>query len=561
MITKIHIGAFGRLRDFEIELKEGLNLIYGKNESGKSTLSAFIKAAFYGLPPTRVQNLADNDRKRFLPWGGQAMSGRLEVALPGGKAYLIEREFRGIPSKDALRVVEKGTGTKNAALLPVPGEALFGMGLSTFERTAFIGQDRHKINSSDEMIRKLSNMFSSASEEVSYKNATDLLSERKRFYLTARNTGKIGELKSRLLSLEDELSAVKRLKEDAALLFQERRAAEAEMERLESELRQAKERRAAGEVLARAADYEKLAALTQKIGDLELALRLEADKIGGGPLPADEGYLARLEEAYLKAVKAKSYLAPLVKGAEDRAARLAEMRREWDALPESLKRAGADQEVSALEKRIADLAGKAEAARKRSGELSLLRQQKERLAGMRNRGFEQVPADRVLEIMTREGRPRASSGGGVREGMFLGVGLLTLLLSVPLAAVWNRPPYALAAAAAGLGILAVFIRNFLMERKRKKREEADLEAVCALMGVPDAARLKEEYIKEQGLRKETESLEVRIGILEEAAKAGGDLSALETELGREKTRLEEILREADCGSAALFFEKIGRAHV
>jgi hypothetical protein len=227
--------------------------------------------------------------------------------------------------------------------------------------------------------------------------------------------------------------------------------------------------------------------------------------------------------------------------------------REWDALPESLKRAGADQEVSALEKRIADLAGKAEAARKRSGELSLLRQQKERLAGMRNRGFEQVPADRVLEIMTREGRPRASSGGGVREGMFLGVGLLTLLLSVPLAAVWNRPPYALAAAAAGLGILAVFIRNFLMERKRKKREEADLEAVCALMGVPDAARLKEEYIKEQGLRKETESLEVRTA--SGGGGEGGRPVRAETELGREKRVAGGILREEDCGSAALFFEK------
>ena len=49
IIKQIHIDAFGKLSDTDISLTDGLNIIEGKNESGKSTLGAFIKFIFYGL--------------------------------------------------------------------------------------------------------------------------------------------------------------------------------------------------------------------------------------------------------------------------------------------------------------------------------------------------------------------------------------------------------------------------------------------------------------------------------------------------------------------------------
>ena len=46
--NKIYIGAFGSLKDFTLELDRGLNVIFGENENGKSTIMAFIKMMFYG---------------------------------------------------------------------------------------------------------------------------------------------------------------------------------------------------------------------------------------------------------------------------------------------------------------------------------------------------------------------------------------------------------------------------------------------------------------------------------------------------------------------------------
>ena len=48
-ITKVKINSYGGLKDKEINLKDDINIIYGKNESGKSTLLNFIVNSFYGI--------------------------------------------------------------------------------------------------------------------------------------------------------------------------------------------------------------------------------------------------------------------------------------------------------------------------------------------------------------------------------------------------------------------------------------------------------------------------------------------------------------------------------
>ena len=41
-IEEIQINGFGKLEEMHLEFKNGLNLIVGENESGKSTLTEFI---------------------------------------------------------------------------------------------------------------------------------------------------------------------------------------------------------------------------------------------------------------------------------------------------------------------------------------------------------------------------------------------------------------------------------------------------------------------------------------------------------------------------------------
>ena len=57
-INKIYIREFGALKDFCAELSDGINLFYGANESGKSTVLAFIRFILFGLPPKRGEDAA-----------------------------------------------------------------------------------------------------------------------------------------------------------------------------------------------------------------------------------------------------------------------------------------------------------------------------------------------------------------------------------------------------------------------------------------------------------------------------------------------------------------------
>ena len=43
LLKKLKVDYFGKFSKREINLKPGINIIYGENEAGKSTLHAFIK--------------------------------------------------------------------------------------------------------------------------------------------------------------------------------------------------------------------------------------------------------------------------------------------------------------------------------------------------------------------------------------------------------------------------------------------------------------------------------------------------------------------------------------
>ena len=53
IIRELILKNFGRFRNRSIRLEEGINIIYGENESGKSTLHAFIQGMLFGLRKMR----------------------------------------------------------------------------------------------------------------------------------------------------------------------------------------------------------------------------------------------------------------------------------------------------------------------------------------------------------------------------------------------------------------------------------------------------------------------------------------------------------------------------
>ena len=78
IINKINIISFAGLKDKEINFEEKINLIYGENEKGKSTIQNFIRVWLYGMNSKRTKDLKNNDRVRFAPVDGDKIRGEFE---------------------------------------------------------------------------------------------------------------------------------------------------------------------------------------------------------------------------------------------------------------------------------------------------------------------------------------------------------------------------------------------------------------------------------------------------------------------------------------------------
>ncbi len=87
-IKHLKINGFGKLENKEIELKDGINIIYGENESGKSTLLKFISSILYGA--SRNKNGKDiSDFERYKPWKTEEYSGTIDYIIKNNEMYSV----------------------------------------------------------------------------------------------------------------------------------------------------------------------------------------------------------------------------------------------------------------------------------------------------------------------------------------------------------------------------------------------------------------------------------------------------------------------------------------
>lgn len=92
-IKKLKINSFGKLENTEIEFSDNINVISGKNESGKSTLLKFIVSMFYGISKNKNGKVVP-DFDRYKPWSKEEYSGKLTYTLDDNNEYEIFREFK-----------------------------------------------------------------------------------------------------------------------------------------------------------------------------------------------------------------------------------------------------------------------------------------------------------------------------------------------------------------------------------------------------------------------------------------------------------------------------------
>lgn len=136
-IKKIHIVNFAGLKDKTITLKEGFNLIYGENESGKSSIENFIKIWLYGIQNNKYDR---NNRKQYMPLTGENISGELVLDYDG-RIIIIKRVFGIVEKYDTCDVIDERTGKKiNIEYSQEPGKSIFNINYSSFMRSLCIGK-------------------------------------------------------------------------------------------------------------------------------------------------------------------------------------------------------------------------------------------------------------------------------------------------------------------------------------------------------------------------------------------------------------------------------------
>ena len=239
-IEKIKIGSFGKLSGREFDLSEGINVMEGKNESGKSTLCEFIKFVFYGLSNKSISG-GMSERKRYISWKNNRVSGSI-VICDGQKRYRIERAMtaHGSGYKDEITVVDLSSNTPVEGIKN-PGEHFFGIPEEVFTHTVYVRQsDGARFNGGD-IGQAVENIFYSADENVNTEKALKKLDEARVLIKHKKNTGR------------GMLDGCERERDDLTLRLANARNASAEIVSAETSLKKntdaMKKHRADGEAL------------------------------------------------------------------------------------------------------------------------------------------------------------------------------------------------------------------------------------------------------------------------------------------------------------------------
>lgn len=223
-INELNIKSFGGIIDKKITFNNGMNVLYGENESGKSTVLAFIKFIFYGIANRK------SDFKKYIPLSGEPMCGSITVT-DGDTEYEISRNSKLTKAKQ-VQVFNKTTGDiMSVEFAQNIGQNLFGMGEGTFLNTLFLYDAHSGVSGGDgEITTKLSNMAQSGDESVSQKEILKRIDEDIANYISPRRKNayipnleeKISQLSQKMFKAKedsDKLSSLENKKEEIKKLI------------------------------------------------------------------------------------------------------------------------------------------------------------------------------------------------------------------------------------------------------------------------------------------------------------------------------------------------------
>lgn len=139
IIREANIGKFGKLENQKYQFAPRINVIYGANESGKSTLMQFLKAMLFGLEKTRVRKMLDT-YNRYEPWDTPAYFYGSMIFETGQQQFLLERNF--YYKEKRARLVNIRDGEELSVEYGDLDMLLGNVSAAAYENTCCIGQEQ-----------------------------------------------------------------------------------------------------------------------------------------------------------------------------------------------------------------------------------------------------------------------------------------------------------------------------------------------------------------------------------------------------------------------------------
>lgn len=175
-INNLKINGFGKLKNKNLNLNNGINIIYGENESGKSSSLKFISSMLYGASKNKNgKDISDFDK--FKPWDTEEFSGKISYTLDNGEEYEVYREFK--KKNPVIYNSLKEDISKTFTIDKTKGIEFFkeqtGIDEETFYSTAITEQEGVKLSRSSQnsIVQKISNLVSSGDDSISFKKSLD----------------------------------------------------------------------------------------------------------------------------------------------------------------------------------------------------------------------------------------------------------------------------------------------------------------------------------------------------------------------------------------------------
>lgn len=208
IIKEIQLTNFGKFNHKNVSLEPGLNIIYGENEAGKTTLHTFIRGMLFGIEKQRGKASGRDVYSKYEPWENPSNYQGIMRIENDGTNYRIERNFNR--EHRLFRVINEDEGIE---LTEEQIEELFaGLDESCYYNTISISQLGSVTDKELEVILKnyAANLGATKSMEIDIKEAFSDLDIQKKKIITENKIGEEDIIKKSVKLTTEQLEITER---------------------------------------------------------------------------------------------------------------------------------------------------------------------------------------------------------------------------------------------------------------------------------------------------------------------------------------------------------------